>query len=115
MAILGPDGLPRQNGVQPVNQPTTMGFIILRQEPGKLVPMFDDKGAMAVFASQQAATQTASALADQELRPRADQKVVTPAQKSSMYLVAAVQIIGQIQAKLRDPAQILAPQGKTNA
>jgi hypothetical protein len=109
MAILRPDGKPVNSPI--ANGPVTMGFIILRQELNTMIPMNNDKGNLAIFPTAQAALDIAGRVADAELRPKGDQKIVTPQQKSHVYFVAALQAVGQIQGNLKDPSQLNAPAG----
>jgi tRNA1(Val) A37 N6-methylase TrmN6 len=94
-------------------QPQTMGFAVFKKIPGGLMPLITPKGDFAILMSAQHATQIAQQMAQAELMPNKDQKVVTPLMKSSEYFVVALQAIGMVQAKVKNPDQLLAPaQGK---
>lgn len=70
--------------------------------------MCDDKGALAIFASAQIAVDAAKSVAEGELRPNGDQKIIAPQMKSHQYLVAAVAVVAQMQAEIKNPDQLLA-------
>lgn len=122
MGILGPDGQPaRKMGVEPdPNKPMGLGgnragWIIVRVDAkGRIAAVGDRDGNMAITDDFEAAKALAAKMANEELLPNKDQKVVTPLQQSAIYMVMRMLVDAQIQAKLKDPQQILAPQGKLN-
>ena len=93
-------------------QPQVMGFAVFKKIPGGLLPLITPKGDFAILMSAQHATQMAQQMAQAELTPNKDQKVVAPQMKSSEYYVVALQAVGLIQAKIKNPEQLLAPGGK---
>lgn len=107
--ILGPNGTPLSGQPQ---HTALLGYIVLRNEGKALVPMTNDAGHMAIFQGPQPAIDVAKQMADAELRPRADQKVLAPQMKSRQYLVIQCAIVGQIQAEIKNPEQLLAPADK---
>ncbi len=93
-------------------QPQTMGFAVFKKIPGGVLPLITPKGDFAILLNAQHATQMAQQMAQAELMPNKDQKVVTPLMKSSEYIVVALQAIGMVQATIKNPDQLLAPGGK---
>lgn len=119
MSILGPDGRPAHNVKKldpdlPYGQGgTKAGHIVCRRDAkGWLAPMGDANGNLMLIWDPQGALKAAQQAADQELRPTADQKVVKPLQESAVYMILQCNVLGEVQAKLKDPQQLLAPGGK---
>lgn len=103
-------------GAQPpvAQAPQTIGYIVLQKNPGRLDPMVGKDGVLAVFATAQAAIETANAIASQELRPTADRKVLTTQMVSHTYLVCGLQVYGEITAKISNPEAVTRPEIKRN-
>jgi hypothetical protein len=96
-------------------QPQFMGCAVFKVDAKNvLIPAVTPKGDFAIFPNPQVAVDAANQFAQQELRPNAEQKVVTPLMKSSRYVVATMYVVAEIQAQIKDPAQLLAPEGKLN-
>lgn len=114
MTLLGPDGRPA--GAPPPQQQAAqlVGFCIVKKLPGNLIDVVRDaKGIMMMFLDVNVAKQHATNLANQELLPNKDQKVVTPQMKSSEYIVIGMLALAMVQASIKNPEQLLAPaQGK---
>lgn len=107
--ILRPDG----SAVSAKQQETQLlGYVVMRNEGHAMVPMSNDKGHLAIFQAPQPAVDVANQMAQAELRPSAEQKIVTPQMKSRQYLVIQCLIVGAVQAQIKNPEQLLAPKGE---
>lgn len=114
MSLVGPDGKPLNAKHAQQGHAQLVGFCVLKKLAGGVLdPMKDDKGKFAVFLDGNVAKQWAAQLANQELIPNADQKVVTPQMVSSEYIVIGMLAFAVVQGKIKNPDQLLAPaQGK---
>lgn len=109
MTLISVDGRPL--GTEQAS-PQLLGWIVMRQNGTALEPLTNEKGLLAIFNAPQVAIDTAKEIADRELRPSAEQKVVTPMMKSHRYVVVQCAVVGVIQAEIKNPSQLLAPEGK---
>lgn len=107
--ILRPDGTQASAKQQ---ETQILGYIVMRNEGRAMVPMSNEAGHLAIFHAPQPAVDVANQMAQAELRPSADQKVLTPQMKSRQYLVVQCLIVGAVQAAIKNPEQLLAPKGE---
>ena len=117
MPLTDANGRPIGNSLkQPQPQPVQcMGFAVFKKTLKGMLPFVTDKGDFAIMMNAEQAVHVANQLAQAELTPNKDQKVVTPQMKSSEYYIVALQVIGMAQATIKNPEQLLAPKGKLDA
>lgn len=121
MPLIDANGQPLGKGLEQVKKamPQTLGFAIFKRVGHGLVPMTTPQGDFAIIPDANLAAQVAGQQADAELRPQpaedGTRALVAPQQKSSEYFVVALQLVGQIQAQIKNSEQLLAPGGKHHA
>lgn len=121
MPLVDANGKPLGKALEQAQQamPQSLGFAILKRVGHALVPMQTPNGDFAIIPNRDLAVQVAGQQADLELRPQpakdGTRALVAPQQKSSEYFVVNLQLIGKIQAQVKNPEQLLAPGGKHNA
>lgn len=114
MPLIDANGRPL--GLVPqAQQPQPIGFAVFRKIPGGLLaPLVTPKGDFAIIPTLEGCKDIAVQLANHELIPNKDQKVVTPMLKSSEYILVQLLAVGLVQAQVKNPDQLLAPEGKLN-
>lgn len=114
MPLTDAQGRPIGKSAQQV-APQLMGLAVFRKAPGNvLTPIETKNGMFAIFPNIEMATGVAQQMAQAELLPDKDKKVVTPMLTSSEYVLVQMFAIGVVQAQIKSPDQLLAPEGKLN-
>jgi hypothetical protein len=117
MALMDANGHPIGQKLQAAaaQQPEFMGCAVFKKNAsGVLIPAVTPKGDFAIFPDMQSAQQAAGQFANQELLPNPEKKVVTPQMVSSKYVLVLLHVFGEVQAKIKNPEQLLAQDNKSN-